>query len=188
MDEGKISELERWIYSNDILETQLEADDFLDLISIDFSKSSARFLAAEIFRKNISADEFLTWKISQILERVINRVDGVHSEILEIYQLYCSGYSFLGKLGMDYGLSIAAPSPLYDKWGDLALSDQIRRLDGFYPEIVAHAQRALDCIQQGEIEFSGNEIDNLLHPLPPEPKFLDRRSDENKKAMSVNVI
>ena len=186
--EDRTKELEDWVYSTKDLKMQLGANDYLELISIDFRESSARFFAEKIFRKHISADQFLNWSLSKMLERITKRADHVDDDLREIYYLYCTGYSFLQKLAMDFGITIVAPPPSYGEWEDLSDADQAILLDGLYPEVVEHAKNALNSLALGKIAFSGNTVDSLFGPLPGDPTFLDKRTESEKKAMSVKVL
>ena len=186
--EDRTKELEDWVYSTKDLKMQLGANDYLELISIDFRESSARFFAEKIFRKHISADQFLNWSLSKMLERITKRADHVDDDLREIYYLYCTGYSFLQKLAMDFGFTIVAPPSSYGEWEDLSDADQAILLDGLYPEVVEHAKNALNSLALGKIAFSGNTVDSLFGPLPGDPTFLDKRTESEKKAMSVKVL
>ena len=186
--EDRAKEREDWVHSTKALETMLSANDYLDLISIDFRASSARFLTEKILRKYISTDQFLNWSISKMLERIIKRVDNVYGDLREIYYLYCTGYSFLQKLALDFGLTIAAPPPSYGEWEDLSDSDQSKLLDGLYPDVVKHAENALNSLASGKIAFSGNTEDSLFGRLSSQPIFLDQRTVDERKAMSVKVL
>ena len=102
--------------------------------------------------------------------------------------LYCTGYSFLQKLALDFGLTIAAPPPSYGEWEDLSDSDQSKLLDGLYPDVVKHAENALNSLASGKIAFSGNTEDSLFGRLSSQPIFLDKRTVDERKAMSVKVL
>ena len=189
VDEQNTQPMEDWVYSTIELESYLGPDDYLELISLDFREPSVRYSAEKIFRKHIDANSFVIWRIRALMERIITRADNVHYDILETYRLYCHGYEFLQKLGIDFGLKLAAPqSGQAYEWDDLSDEDQSELVDQLYPKIIEHAKWVLHCFDESKIEFTFIEMDSLFEPLPFQPTYIDRRAPKEKKLMSVEAI
>lgn len=69
------------------------------------------------------------------------------------YDLYCAGYHFLRRLGINGGLLVAAP-PIdnYTKnWKEISIIEQEKLLNKLYPKIIIDAQNALNWIENGKI-------------------------------------
>ncbi|MGB0908386.1 MAG: hypothetical protein ACPGVT_12910 [Maricaulaceae bacterium] len=176
LGESTKEELENWIYATPKLETYLGADDYLDLISVDFHDAGASHYIGKILSNHISVADYLTWRIKLLMKRIIARPADVHIHIEETYNLYCKGYDFLQKIGMEFGLSVASPPCDYTKeWGAISRDEQIALIESLYPNIIKHAERVLDLLDEQTIEFLEMKDVNLLEGVPSYPEYIDRR-------------
>lgn len=185
--ERSCSEIEEWVYSAN-LEDSLNEEEHLELISLNFNADSARSDVEKILRQKLDSSAFITHRLRQVLERILERKESVQVDILEIYNLYCRGYGFLQKIALKYGLDVACPTPRSDSWDDLSLAEQTSLIDSFYPEVAEDAQLALACLERGDLDFEQTQITNYLNPLPDDPVFEDRRPRSTKKKMSIKTL
>jgi hypothetical protein len=61
------AEIEIWLYANDVLSTLLANDDYLDLVSLDFSKERIQADVCSILERNIDTREVELAKVRDIL-------------------------------------------------------------------------------------------------------------------------
>ncbi|MEL6928516.1 MAG: hypothetical protein AAFO95_07770 [Cyanobacteria bacterium J06600_6] len=140
------SEFEQWIYNSKELEIRLNAEHYLAIIAIDFSKPASLSKAEQILRQYIDLGKHYERYISVVLQQIIERSPDVHIYIEQCYQLYCHGFTFLSDLALDYGLKIRVPPPNYsaENWYELTPAEQIELIESFYSDVAESAQRVLD--------------------------------------------
>ena len=186
--ERSLTELESWIYSKAELESFIGSENYLELISLDFTKNSTKLDAEKIFRNSVKDADYLNWSLSQLMTKIIARPSDVHVHIEMTYELYCRGYDFLRQLGLTYGLELASPYPHLENWKGLTSLELKNLVDSFYPNIAEDAQKVIDCLQDNKIEFEESSEQSLLDGLPWNPSYLDKRSPKEKKRMGVKGL
>ncbi len=175
-----LKEVEKWAYAEDELETYLGSNRYLDLISINFNSNGAIYDIHSVLKNCIDEGEYLTWSLKRVLEAIINVSEDVHLHIETTYDMYCKGYDFLRKVGLNYGLSVAFPPPNYNSWDDLSDQKKTRLIESFYPEISKDVSLILDCLNDQSLQIKGWK-DNIL-------EYDDSRSIKMKKTMALKVV
>ena len=189
-----IQEFENWVYETKALESELPEEIYADLISLNYKGKYAHNELEKIIQPFIHNGKFEIKRISNYLESIINRNEKCAEAIEITYDLYCSGYTFLRRLGLTYGLLIASP-PIgnYRKtWKELTSAEQEELLDKLYPEIIADAKNALSWIKEGKIiikdtldelgDYEFDDLRNLEEIRQGEIDIINLDKDENKKS------
>jgi hypothetical protein len=169
-----ISEFEEWLYNDKSLETIINSDDYLDLISYNYKTDTSKKWLYTLFEKYIDKGEFEKRKIRNILAKGLIRNKEQSRIIIEFYDLYCKGYIFLDKLGLGYGLAAKIPFSQADSWDELTSTQQNDLLNSFYPGIEIEILRVISWIDSGEIVLTG--IQNELG----HNEYIDNRSEVEK--------
>ena len=152
-EEHELARFEEWIYSSKELETILDAEEYLAIISLDYSQLSSLYEAEKIFRQYIDTGKYYEWYIIRILQQIIDPPIDAYKYIEQCYDLYCNGFSFLNNLGLNYGLRIRVPPANYsaDSWYELTSAEQIKLIDSFYPDVAESAQEVLNWFSDRQI-------------------------------------
>jgi hypothetical protein len=172
-----LDDFERWVYDSKNLETILDSDDYLDIISLDYKKSGAKYELYNILKRLIDIGEFETYKILELLNQAKQKDERLPFILMEFYNLYCKGYSFLQDLGLGYGLMVEVPPSKYskDNWDELKEDEKQDLINSFYPEINEVIQRVIDWLTNKRIVLTG-EQDEIGHY-----NYQDFRTEEDKK-------
>jgi hypothetical protein len=174
-EEEEIGEFEQWIYATVALEDSL-GEDYLDLISLDFSRRGSQYELSKIIERHIDCGEFETWKLRKLLKSLIDREGDLRLTLCEFYELYCRGLYFLESLGIEYGLGLISPSSYSSNpWQDLDLSEKDRFLNCILPGAMDEAQKILSWLDEGKIVITEGK-DDMGHCL-----YLDKRSEKEKE-------
>jgi hypothetical protein len=149
----RIQDFEQWVYETKELEVGLPENTYTDLISLNYKEKYAHNELEKIIEPFIDNGKFEIKRITKYLKSIIDRDENCAESIEYTYDLYCSGYAFLQRLGMTYGLLISCPpSENYDKsWNEISKTEQDELLGKLYPEIIKDAQNALTWINNGKI-------------------------------------
>ena len=179
-----IRDFEQWVYETKELELELPEDTYTDLISLNFKDKYAHNELEKIVEPFFDNGKFESKRISTYLQSIINRDEDCAESIEMTYDLYCSGYIFLQRLGLKYGLTISCPpSDNYDKsWNEMPKAEQNELLDKLYPDIIVDAQNALTWILKGKIIIKDtvNELGDY--------EYDDLRSQEEIQQGEIEVI
>lgn len=171
-----INDFEKWVYKSEWLENELEEDEYLDLISLNYGTSSAKYEVGKILKNRISKGNFETVKMIELLNSIIER-DGKEGKSLSImYDLYCKGYYFLEDLGLGIGIFIEV-SPAYKvEYSNLSIKEQKNKLiDSVYPSARLLATELKNWLINGELKLTGEQEPELNRW-----QYIDNRSDEDK--------
>jgi hypothetical protein len=157
-------DFEQWIYATSALEEVMDGEDYLNLISLNFSKPGSRHELIQLLEQQIHAGEYETWKLRGLLHQFLSQ-QGDQAEMLgEFYELYCNGFSFLDQLGLGYGLTLIAIPRGYssDSWRELPAREKERLLGAILPGALEAARKVLDWLDQGKIVITDQQ-DELGH-------------------------
>lgn len=180
--EESVNTFEQWVYETDDLENQLTNDDYLNLISLDFSEQNSQYEAGKILEQYIEAGDYETWKLRRLLTTVLEQAQNLPEVLSQFYTLYCKGYDFLDGIGLGCGLSIRVPLNSLDYsadcWEDLSHEEKHQLLHSLLPKATAEAQTILSWLDERKIVIT-NEQDDLGAYI-----YIDRRSDSDKKLAS----
>ena len=154
-----LSEFEQWVYSNSELETILEAQEYLELISLNYKTPSSLYEAEKILKKYINIGKYHTWRVTEVLKKIIDRPSDVHKYIEECYELYCEGFGFLQNLGIGYGLTITVLPSHYkrESWNELNHLEQRQLIDSFYPNVAEEAKKVIGWFDSGKVVIIGHD-------------------------------
>lgn len=169
--DGQITviDFEQWVYKTLSLEEALNSDDYLELISIDFTQSNEKYYLDccyqinKIIEKYIDSGEYETWKLEILLNDFLNRKGNLIEILGQFYDLYCHGYDFLDNLGLHYGLKFC------DYYLEtLSKAEITNKLNNLLPEIDKEIENVLSWLERGKIKiindpdsfYSLNYIDN----------------------------
>ncbi|WP_210410113.1 hypothetical protein [Leptospira selangorensis] len=170
-----LSEFETFLYESKEIEDSFKYDDYIELISLDFRKNHNRYEAIKIIEKNIDISEYEVWRLNKTFNNIIVKGKGYPLSIAFLYDLYCKGYYFLQKLGLEYGLLLDYPSEYgYKNLSELSESEQFRLADVFYPEIVYHVKLIRKSIEDGKILVTG-KLDDYNNYI-----YIDNRNEEER--------
>ncbi|MEZ0611675.1 hypothetical protein ACAW74_24405 [Fibrella sp. WM1] len=166
-----IEDFEQWLYADKEIERLLSPDDYLELIALNFKKSGAKYELWNLLKKQIDLGEYETYKLVELLTEAKKNTDRLPYILMEFYGLYCRGYGFLQELGLNYGLSVEAPTipnSTADTWEELTIEQQQELLNSFWPELEKEVDRVVDwlvsdkIILTGEKDYIGDYIYNDL--------------------------
>jgi hypothetical protein len=173
-DEESIADFEKWSYETNILEEILGKEEYLDLVSVDFSRSNAKSEIVKIINKYIDTGEYELWKLKNVLTNFINRNKDPQNLLFEFYELYCNGYSFLDNLGLGYGLTAIGITELDEHGKKLSSEEQNKSIDDLIPGATIEAQKILTWLETGKIEIIKKDEDDR-------GSFIDRRTEAEKQ-------
>jgi hypothetical protein len=169
-----IKEFEQWVYSSSELESLLLPEDYLAIISLNYSSRHIKNDLESIINRYVDYGKFETNKLVCLLNRALIKDENTGPVLRQFYELYCDGYYFLFDLGLGYGLACEVPIKYADTWEELSDEQRRRIIDGFYPHIISDVQRALEWLETGKIVLTGtkNEINHW--------QFIDNRDPDEK--------
>jgi hypothetical protein len=154
-----IKDLEEWVYTSGELESYLSATDYFEFISLDFNSKHIRSELEKIIEKYVDYGKFETLRMLDLLNKALRSDEDTGLVLITIYDLYCDGYYFLDKLGLEYGLTCLVPPNKYrvDSWEELSEEEQKELIDGFYPKIIAEINRVIQLIETKKIILTGRK-------------------------------
>ncbi|HEY4322794.1 MAG TPA: hypothetical protein VGN20_02380 [Mucilaginibacter sp.] len=174
-----INEFEQWIYNDKKIANILSLEDYLDLISLNYQKSGAKYELDILLKKHVGASCYETHKMLKLLYEAELKTHKLPDILRDFYDLYCKEYNFLMDLGIGYGLKVEVP-PNGDTntgtWEDLSPSQQKELLDSFSPGLEKEINQVINWLIAGKIVLTG-EHDEMEHW-----RYNDFRSEEEKKS------
>lgn len=178
---GEISlgDFEQWLYADKELEKYLKSNDYLDLISLSFKKSGAKYELWNLLKKHIDLGEFETYKMLGLLNEAKQKTERLPYILMEFYDLYCKGYNFFQDLGLGIGLAVEVPrvnNTTADTWDELTSEQQKEFLDNFSPELEEGIEQVIYWLETRKIILTG-EQDEIGHY-----EYRDLRTEEEKKS------
>jgi len=174
-----LDDFEQWLYADKKLEKQLRSEDYLDLISLSFKKSGAKYEIWVLLKKHIDLGEFETYKMLALLNEAKQKTERLPYVLMEFYDLYCKGYNFFQDLGLGIGLAIEVPrvnNITADTWEDLTSEQQQELLDSFSPELEECIEQVIIWLETKKIILTG-EQDEIGHY-----DYEDYRTEEERKS------
>ena len=175
-DKISISDFEKWVYKSEWLENELEADEYVDLISLNYGTSSAKYEIGKILKGRISQGNYETVKMIELLNSIIER-DGKEGKSLSaMYDFYCKGYYFLEDLGVGIGIFIEVSPKYKEEYSNLSIKEQENKLiDSVYPSARLLALELKKWLTNGELKLTGEQEPELYRW-----QYIDNRSNEDK--------
>jgi hypothetical protein len=175
-----LDDFEQWLYADKEFEKYLKSNDYLDLISLSFNKSGAKYELCSLLKKHIDLGEFETYKILGLLNEAKQKTKRLPYILMEFYDLYCKGYNFFQDLGLGIGFAVEEPNvkntPADNTWDELTSKQQEELLDSFSPELEECIEQVIYWIETKKIILTG-EQDEIGHY-----EYDDLRTEEEKKS------
>ncbi|WP_338812830.1 hypothetical protein V9L05_15845 [Bernardetia sp. Wsw4-3y2] len=103
-----IQNFEQWVYNTKELEIELPPDAYLELISLNFKGKYIYLELEKVISQFVDNGKFEIKRLQNHLKSIIYRDEKCAESIEMTYDLYCAGYNFLRRLGLNYGLVVAA--------------------------------------------------------------------------------
>ncbi|NES19489.1 MAG: hypothetical protein F6K41_11295 [Symploca sp. SIO3E6] len=111
-EEMTIKEFENWVYQSKRLEEELNKDEYIDLISINYNSKSAKDEISK-FLKKIDKGRFETVQLLNLLDSIIEGDEREEQALMKMYDFCRAGYDFLGLLGYEHGSNAVHSSDCY---------------------------------------------------------------------------
>lgn len=186
-----VTNFEQWVYKTLSLEEVLNSDDYLELISIDFTQRNekhyfnCRKLIDDIIKKYISLAEYETWKLETLLNNFLHKKSNLAKILEQFYDLYCEGYGFLDNLGLFYGCDFSSYLSEIDEpnfryfFSKTSTASEIEReieqkVNDILPEVDEEIKKVLTWLEQGKIEIINDP--NSFYGT----SYIDNRSESEK--------
>ena len=175
-----IAEFEQWINSVGDLEKALGAEDYLELISINFKKTDAGYEIKKLLFTYIDKSEFATINLMALLKRVISHEHELPELLVSFYNLYCDGYYFLQNLALRYAISVIVPPTHFssDNWDKLKSAEKKEVLDKISTGATEAVKLIIKILENKKIILTGTK--NTEGKLD----FIDNRNNEEKRLTS----
>lgn len=148
--EKPVNDFEGWVYAKSDLEAILGQEDYLNLISLDFSKTSNKYEIGKILERHINIGEFETWNLKNLLTKFISQSEDLDLMLYQFYNLCSRRFHFLSELGIDYGLILfyRSSEEYQPKLTDL---EKKKLLDSLVPGAREEAKKVLNWLDEGKI-------------------------------------
>lgn len=174
-----LDDFEQWLYADKELEKHLKSDDYLDLISLGFKKSGAKYELWNLLKKHIDLGEFEKYKMLGLLNEAKQKTKRLPYILMEFYDLYCKGYYFLQDLGLGIGLAVKVPrvnNTIADTWDELTTEQQEELLDSFSPELEDCIEQVIYWLETKKIILTGEQDEIGYYD------YKDLRTEEERKS------
>ncbi len=145
-----LQSFEQWLYEDNALELS-NPELYFELISFDYSSENNLKNFYNSFVKYVCFHRFEADRIKEYLQSIINKDKNYADAISIMYDLYCDGYGFLGKLGMVYGFYLA------DYSTSLSNNNMNNIMHNFYPNIINDAQKVIKWLDEEKIVFKNED-------------------------------
>jgi hypothetical protein len=173
-----ILEFEQWLYADKQLETVIDSDDYLDLISFGYKSENVKYGLFRLLEKHIDKGELETRRIYGLLTKALNRDKELPKILVTFYDFYCKGYNFFDNLGLGYGLAIEVPrieNTKADTWDELTQEQQSNLLDSFYPDLETEIKKVIYWLDNRKVILTG--IKNQYNHF----EYIDNRTEIEKQ-------
>ncbi len=157
-----IQEFEKEIYENQEIEKLINNEDYIELISLDFSSKYIFNEIEHILDKYIEFSKYYKNKLITMIDIALNQSEGTALVLMEFYDMYCHGCEFLQTLGLDYGLTCVVP-PTANEWFDLSEQEQDSLVKSFYPKIIVHLAEVRQWIENDKILITRYDERNMKY-------------------------
>lgn len=174
-----LSEFEQWLYADKELEQYMSAEDYLEIISLDYREKSTKYALWKLLKTQIDIGDFETYKLLRLLREAKQKNKRLPAILAEFYDLYCRGYEFLRDLGLGMGLSIVEPVTkgyTAGGWQALSADQQNRHLESLSPLLEECITDLLMQLEARKIVLTGELDENGFYV------YKDFRTEAEKKS------
>ena len=183
-----VLEFEKWLYADKRLENMLPPQDYVDLLSYQYTDGKIRVSLSSLLEKHIDKGQYEKWRLLTQLNRVLERTPDAPDIIIDFYDLYCKGYYFMDNLGLGYGLRLDCPYPDANSWVELTKEQQADVLRETFPAIDVEIKKVIGWLESGKVVLTGirdeyehlTYIDNCLESEKQPTAY--QRADNNNNA------
>ena len=176
----ELTEFEVWIYATSEQETTLSTDDYLAVISLNYSSPWALHELRKLLTSYINWGDARRWELQEVLQAIVHgsEPDTFLAAIISTFTLLCAGYKFLSEIAHhgvnadnDFGWD---PEK---KWGKMTERQKQHYLAQFYPDVQIQAICLFSELASGAI---------MIHQSAPEEEvtFTDNRNPMDHQAAS----
>jgi len=178
-----VLEFEQWLYADKRLETIINSDDYLDLISYGYKADNAKYGLFRLLEKHIDKGELETRRVRKLLTNALHRSKELPEILMTFYDLYCKGYNFFDNLGLGYGLRVEVPgiNNYEETWNDLNEEEQNTLLNSFYPDLETEINKVISWLDTGKVILTGIK-DEYNHF-----EYIDNRTESEKQLTGYKV-
>lgn len=155
-----LQDFEQWVYASKELEAFLSADDYLDLISLNYRKDGAVHALHRLLSKHVDLGDFERYKLLEMLAETRQQNENLPYLLMEFYALYCRGYKFLLALGT-LGLTVKVPTAgnYLKSWEELTASEKQETLALVLPSLKQEIDLVAHWLLTGQIVPEAPAID-----------------------------
>ncbi|MBO3272552.1 hypothetical protein [Hymenobacter defluvii] len=180
-----VPDFEAWVYATSELEKVLDSDDYFELISLNYKDRVALHNLKKLLDKYIDCGQVYTEELKQILQKIINyaNADEVLTALVDSYDWWSDGYSFLEDLGFTYGM-VAGRDFVWEEsavWENIPALQKQKYIKQFYPAVEQEAKRILNWLEAGTIQLRPRLSDY-------EVEYIDKRNAAERKSLPVENI
>ena len=143
-----INDFEQFIYDNNQFKNEIQADFYLDLISLDYNNKGIYWDLLSKVESYIDKNDFNLWRTKKLLADIIeNKVDLVFAtrKLRDLY--FATGEKLIPiRLGVGYESELdELPIPdEYIQWNERELKEKLKKVDLYRDDIISDAKIFLD--------------------------------------------
>ncbi|MGE7909691.1 hypothetical protein [Lysinibacillus xylanilyticus] len=165
-----VSEFEEWLYNTSEIEKVYGDDFYFNLLDLNYRSRHIKNELEKVIEIKIPFGEFEQMRIVSLLENIIYEKGDLVEVLEQIYDDYCSGYSFLRYLGLNYVTGINNLPKLHqkEKWDKNEFDGKREILKNIKPKMINESRRLLSFFQIG------------LLRITVENEYNDYRTEEEK--------
>jgi hypothetical protein len=150
-----VKDFEQWIYeSSDTLESELQTDFYLDLISFDYNQKDSFRQLQEKIKIHIDANEFNIWRTKRLLTDIIESKIDLVLATRKLRDLYFeTGESFIPKtlaIGYESVLDDVPTPAEYQLWENETLKLALQKVDSYKGDIIRDAKLFLGTLDKAK--------------------------------------
>lgn len=148
-------DFEEWLYKTGEIECVYGYDFYFNLLDLDYREKHIKNELVKLIEVKIPFDEFEQTRIISLLEEITCEKNDLVEVLEQLYEDYCSGYSFLRYLGLNYitGIDEIPKLKEKDKWDKNEFDKKREILNNIKPKIISEATRLLLFFRNGLIKI-----------------------------------
>lgn len=175
--ETPLANFEQWVYANADLELQLSATHYLELISLPYSKTGAKYELYKLLATVVDMGRYETYKLRLLIANTMLRDENLPEYLEQFYDLYCHGFNFFRRLGLGLGLSMVYLPVINigETWKNLTEAEKKQLIKRVTPALEEELLQITTWLDKRIIVITG-EKDELNHFV-----YIDNRSSAEKQ-------
>ncbi|QGM29543.1 hypothetical protein GI482_03725 [Bacillus sp. N3536] len=151
-----VSEFEEWLYKTKEIESIYGSNFYFDLLDLNYRKKYIKNELLNLIETKIPFYAFEQERIMSLLESIIKEKNDLVDILEQLYEDYCSGYTFLRYLGLTYitGIDAIPKVEQKDEWDKNEFDRKRELLNSIKPKVSNEAMRLLSFFQKGLIKIT----------------------------------